>query len=70
MNWGDNMIYIRNDDHRPQFNLALEQYVFDNLEQFDEIFILWINEPTIVVGKNQNTIEEINLDFVRKNNIS
>lgn len=70
VNWGDNMIYIRNDDHRPQFNLALEQYVFDNLDQFDEIFMLWINEPTIVVGKNQNTIEEINLDFVRKNNIN
>jgi lipoyltransferase and lipoate-protein ligase len=66
---GDIMIYIRNDDHRPQFNLALEQYVFDNLTQFDEIFLLWINEPTIVVGKNQNTIEEINLDYVKEKNI-
>jgi len=64
------MIYIRNDDNRPQFNLALEQYVFDNLTQFDEIFLLWINEPTIVVGKNQNTIEEINLDYVKENNIN
>jgi len=64
------MIYIRNDDNRPQFNLALEQYAFDNLTQFDEIFLLWINEPTIVVGKNQNTIEEINLDYVKENNIN
>ena len=64
------MIYIRNDDNRPQFNLALEQYVFDSLNQFDEIFLLWINEPTIVVGKNQNTIEEINLDYVKENNIN
>ncbi|QQY79459.1 lipoate-protein ligase [Keratinibaculum paraultunense] len=63
------MIYIKNEDNRPQFNLALEQYVFDNLNQFDEIFLLWINEPAIIVGKNQNTIEEINLDYVKENNI-
>ena len=64
------MIYIRNNDNRPQFNLALEQYVFDSLNQFDEIFLLWINEPSIIVGKNQNTIQEINLDYIKKNNIN
>lgn len=64
------MIYIKNDDNRPQFNLALEQYVFDSLDQFDEIFLLWINEPSIIVGKNQNTIQEINLDYIKENNIN
>lgn len=64
------MIYIKNDDNRPQFNLALEQYVFENLDQFDEIFLLWINEPSIIVGKNQNTIQEINLDYIKENNIN
>lgn len=63
------MIYIRNDDNRPQFNLALEQYVFDSLDEFDEIFLLWINGPSIIVGKNQNTIEEVNLDYIKENNI-
>lgn len=53
------MIYIRNDDNRPQFNLALEQYVFDNLTQFDEIFLLWINEPTIVVGKTKIPLKKL-----------
>ena len=64
------MIYIKNDDNRPQFNLALEQYVFDSLDQFDEIFLLWINEPSIIVGKHQNTIQEINLDYIKENNIN
>lgn len=64
------MIYIKNDDNRPQFNLALEQYVFENLDQFDEIFLLWINEPSIIVGKNQNTIAEINFDYIKENNIN
>lgn len=63
------MIYIKNNDNRPQYNLALEEYVFTQLEQFDEIFLLWINEPSIIVGKNQNTIEEINLDYTKENNI-
>lgn len=64
------MIYIENNDNRPQFNLALEEYVFENLTEFGDIFLLWINEPTIVVGKNQNTIEEINLDYIKENNIN
>lgn len=64
------MIYIKNDDNRPQFNLALEQYVFESLNQFDEIFLLWINEPSIIVGKHQNTIQEINIDYIKENNIN
>jgi lipoate-protein ligase A len=64
------MIYIKNSDNRPQFNLALEQYVFDSLDEYDEIFLLWINEPSIIVGKNQNTIQEINLDYIKENNIN
>lgn len=64
------MIYIKNEDNRPQYNLALEEYAFTQLEQFDEIFLLWINGPSIIVGKNQNTIEEINLDYTKENNIN
>ncbi len=50
--------------------MALEQYVFDSLDEFDEIFLLWINEPSIIVGKNQNTIQEINLEYIKENNIN
>lgn len=64
------MIYIKNDDNRPQFNLALEEYVFTSLDEFDEIFLLWINEPSIIIGKNQNTIEEINLDYIEEHDIN
>ena len=63
------MIYIKNTDNRPQYNLAFEQYVFDKLRDHDEIFLLWINEPSIIIGKNQNTLAEINLDYVKENNI-
>ncbi|RRD40407.1 lipoate--protein ligase [Leptotrichia sp. OH3620_COT-345] len=63
------MIYVVNNSNNPAYNIALEEYCFKNLKEYDQIFILWINEPTIVVGKYQNTIEEINSEYTKKNGI-
>lgn len=63
------MKYIANLSNNPWYNLAFEEYCFKNLPQDEDYVIFWINEPAIIVGKNQNTIEEINSDYVRKNNI-
>lgn len=61
------MLFIQNNNTEPYFNLALEEYL---LKEFNEdCFMLWQNEPCIVVGKNQNVFDEINEDFVKKNNI-
>lgn len=62
------MLYIQNQSTNPYFNLALEEYFLEDKK--DDYFILWQNEPTIVVGKYQNTIEEINKDFVDEKNIN
>ena len=35
----------------------------------EDIFLLWQNENSIIVGKNQNTLSEINYDYVKENNI-
>lgn len=63
------MINIINYSTDPYFNLALEEYFMKQQDLDDDVLILWQNEPTIVVGKNQNTYEELNLDYVDKNNI-
>ena len=63
------MKYYINNSNDPAFNIALEEYCFKNLREIDEIFLLWINEPTIVVGKYQNTIEEINTEYTREKGI-
>ena len=60
------MKYYVNNSNNPAFNIALEEYCFKQLRDIDEIFLLWINEPTIVVGKYQNTIEEINTEYTRE----
>lgn len=42
----------------PQFNLAAEEY-FLKKDDRDKL-ILWQNEPSIIIGRNQNTLAEIN----------
>lgn len=61
------MLLIYNDKTNPYFNLAMEEYFLKNF--CDDIFILWRNEPSIIVGKNQNTLSEINIEYVKENNI-
>ena len=63
------MKYIVNKSHNPAYNIALEAYAFRELRDEDELFILWINEPTIVIGKHQNAIEEINKAYTDKHGI-
>ncbi len=63
------MKYIESFSNNPYYNLAFEEYCFKNLPRDEDFVYLWINRPTIVVGKNQNTIEEINLEYIKENNI-
>lgn len=53
------MKYIRNDSVNPYYNLALEEYVLNNFRD-DSYVLLWQNDHTIVIGKHQNTMSEIN----------
>jgi lipoate---protein ligase len=61
------MLIIRRHNTEPYFNLATEEYVLKEIDE--DSFMLWRNEPSIIVGKHQNTLAEINLDYVRQNNI-
>lgn len=61
------MLCIKHSNTNPYFNLAAEEHILKNFT--DDVFMLWRNEPSIIVGKHQNTLGEINLDFVRDNNI-
>jgi len=63
------MIYIESKSNDPRYNTALELYAFNELAKKDDVFMLWINSPCIVVGKNQNTTEEINQRFCDDNDI-
>lgn len=51
----------------PYHNLAVEEYVFEKTQ--DNVFILWQNDKTVVIGKNQNINCELDFDFVKENGI-
>lgn len=54
----------------PRINLAIEEYVLKNMDiEKDDFLLFYINQPSIIIGKNQNTIEEINTDYVEANNV-
>ena len=54
----------------PRINLAIEEYILKNMDiEKDDFLLFYINQPSIIIGKNQNTIEEINTDYVEENGI-
>lgn len=71
----EKMIYIENQETDPHYNLAFEEYVFQNTDKFSPdgrtrpVLLLWQNEPSVIVGKYQNTIEEINYDYINAKGI-
>ena len=56
------------DSHNPYLNLAIEEYLFRYSE--DDVFMLWQNEPSVVIGKNQNAYAEINIELLRKHRVN
>ncbi len=54
----------------PRINLAIEEYVLKEMDiEQDSFLLFYINEPSIIIGKNQNTVEEVNTEFVDANGI-
>ncbi|MGG3943176.1 lipoate--protein ligase [Peribacillus psychrosaccharolyticus] len=64
------MLFIDNKGiHDPMMNLAIEEYVLRNLDINESYLLFYINEPSIIIGKNQNTAEEINTEYVEEKGI-
>jgi len=54
----------------PRINLAIEEYLLNTMDvEKDSFLLFYINEPAIIIGKNQNTAEEINTDYVDSNGV-
>ncbi len=61
------MLFVERVETDPYFNLAAEEYIFHHFEE--EVVMLWRNTPAVVIGKHQNPYVEVNIPFVRENNI-
>lgn len=58
-------IYHKSTD--PYFNIATDEYIFKHIDE--DVFMLWQNDNAIIVGKHQNTLSEINYDYVKEHGI-
>ncbi|MFA5574314.1 MAG: lipoate--protein ligase [Brumimicrobium sp.] len=64
------MIYIDNEGITDAYtNLALEEYCIRNLPAGKDYILFYINKNAIIIGSNQNTLEEINIEFCEEHNI-
>lgn len=69
------MYYVKNERngqeiHDASLNLAIEYYLLNHVELDEPILLFYINDNAIIVGKNQNTYEEINTDYVEEHDIN
>ena len=59
------MLFVDNQGiTQPQVNLAIEEYILRNVKREEDLLFLYINEPSIIVGRFQNTLEEVNQAYV------
>ncbi len=53
----------------PRLNLALEEYLLRQVEVDEPLLLFYVNEPSVIIGRNQNTLEEIDPDYVEAQGI-
>ncbi|HLV41187.1 MAG TPA: lipoate--protein ligase [Brumimicrobium sp.] len=64
------MIFVENNNvTNPRLNLALEEYIVRHFSTENDYLLFYINEPSIIIGKNQITIEEVNQAYIDRNDI-
>lgn len=61
------MLFGKTESFSPSFNLAAEEYFLKDCRE--DVFLLWQNDPVVVIGKNQNIYDEVRLDYARENGI-
>ena len=54
------MRFLKNPRTNPYMNLALDEYAMKHIDVGEDYFYLWRNEPSVIIGKNQNAAEEVN----------
>ena len=60
-------LYLENTSTDPYYNMAVEEFLFHHFNE--PVFHLWQNKPSVIIGRNQLMEAEVNMDFLRQNDI-
>ena len=63
------MKFLRNTSTDPHFNMSFDEYCLQRLQSDDNVFYLWQNCPSVIIGHNQDAVREVNLDYLKRNGI-
>ncbi|NPD48220.1 biotin/lipoate A/B protein ligase family protein [Lentimicrobium sp. S6] len=61
------MLIIQRESTDPFFNIATEEFLVKTLEE--PCFMLWQNTPSVIMGKHQNPLKEVNIAFLNQKQI-
>ena len=62
------MRLVLTDSFDPYYNLACEEALLRN--STEDVFMLWQNAPTVVIGRNQNVYAEVDLAYTEAHGIN
>lgn len=62
------MIFLESEEFFAPYNLSLEQWAFENLKE-EDCLILWRNNKSVIIGKNQNYRKEVNIEHLKAEGI-
>ena len=64
------MLYIENNCNDPSYNLALEEFIFREMDIDEPVLLLWQNGPSVILGRYQNALEEVDMEYLREHDVS
>lgn len=53
-----------------RMNLATEEYLMNHADVSEPLFLVYIQSPCVIIGRNQNACEELDLNYLRENQIT
>lgn len=62
------MLLVKDENHDPSRNIAMDAYMLGGMKE--EVVRLWRNNKAVIIGRNQNAVEEIDLDFVKEHDVT
>ena len=63
------MITIRSAFYDPAFNLATEEFILSSELFKEDVLYFYVNDSSVIIGRNQITWDEIDVDYVKANHI-